>query len=70
MPKTVNPIAPMQIPATIKAITIKLGSANERKMSHGHIHKLTSAFNIQGFEAVKGSVETVIDEVFPGPTLV
>ena len=34
------------------------------------IHRLTSAFNIQDFETVKGSVETVIDEVFPGPTLV
>ena len=70
MPKTDNPIIPMQIPATIKAITKKLGSANERKMSLGQYYRLTSAFNIQDFEAVTGSVETLREEEFPGPTLV
>ena len=70
MPKTVNPIAPMQIPVTIKAITTKLGSANERKKFLGQKYKFTATFNIQEFEAVKGSVETVREEVYPGPTLV
>ena len=32
MPKTIDPIIPMLIPITIKAITIKLGSAKEKNV--------------------------------------